>query len=426
MLMQAAVVVFIVAYLLIASERLNRVGVALGGAAVMVLIGATDAERVYYDHNRGIDWNVMFLLLGMMIIVGFIHRTGVFEFLAVHAIRKVGGNPRAALAVLMTLTAIASAILDNVTTILLVVPMTLIVTHHLRVSPVPFLLAEVFASNIGGAATLVGDPPNIIIASRAGIGFNAFLGNLAPVAVAVMLVTVPLLQVLFRKQLVNTASDRASISHLEPRDYLKDPVLMSKSLTVLTIVVIGFITHSFTHIEPSLIALLGAGVLAVIGGVAPADFLKDVEWETLLFFAGLFIMVGALVNVGALTELANLLKSFFGDDLRLATSGLLFVSALLSGVIDNIPYVVSLSPVVADLSTSFGNSSDNVLWWALALGADFGGNLTIIGASANVVAMGLAHRAGYSIGFWQFLKYGLPVTALSIAVSYVYLLLRYF
>jgi Na+/H+ antiporter NhaD/arsenite permease-like protein len=420
-----AVGVFAIAYALIASERISRVAVALGGAAAMVLIGATNPEHMFYSEEFGVDWNVIFLLFGMMIIVGFIHKTGVFEFLAVAAIRWAGGRPKRSLAMLVLITAIASALLDNVTTILLVVPMTLVIAHHLRVSPMPFLLSEVFASNIGGAATLVGDPPNIIIASRAGLSFNDFLVNMLPLTVVVIAITIPMLQFMFRRELVNTKADRAAIAELRPRKYIKDRPLLIKSGTVLTGVLIGFMTHSWTHLEPSVVALLGAGVLAAIGGAKPSEYLRDIEWGTLLFFMGLFIMVGSLGQVGALESLAIFLKGQLGGDASVATLGIVSVSAFLSAIVDNIPYVVSMSPVIADLASSVSGGDPNGLWWALAIGADFGGNATIIGASANVIAVGLAAKAGHAISFWRFLRYGLPVTAMSVVIGLVYVAVRY-
>jgi Na+/H+ antiporter NhaD/arsenite permease-like protein len=426
MKMQLAISVFLIAYILIASEKFNRVAVALTGAAAMIVIGATDADAIFYDHNTGIDWNVIFLLLGMMIIVGVIHKTGFFEYLAVKAIKRAKGEPKRALVSLIILTAVASAILDNVTTILLAIPMTLIVCKQLNVSPVPFILSQVFASNIGGAATLVGDPPNIIIASRANLSFNDFLINMAPWVIVVMIVITPMLVFMFRKQLVNSAADRAKIAKLDESSYIKDRVLLKKSLFVLSAVMVAFVLHTTLHLEPSIVALLGAGVLVVISRLKPKDYAMDVEWNTLIFFAGLFIMVGALVNTGALGKFAQFLKDQVGDQASLAAMVLLIVSALLSGIVDNIPYVASMSPVVTELSAGISGQYGDVLWWALAFGADFGGNATIIGASANVVAVGLAHKAGIKISFWQFAKYGIPVTFVSVAMVVPYILIRYF
>jgi Na+/H+ antiporter NhaD/arsenite permease-like protein len=426
MKMQLAISVFLIAYILIASEKFNRVAVALTGAAAMIVIGATDADAIFYDHNTGIDWNVIFLLLGMMIIVGVIHKTGFFEYLAVKAIKRAKGEPKRALVSLIILTAVASAILDNVTTILLAIPMTLIVCKQLNVSPVPFILSQVFASNIGGAATLVGDPPNIIIASRANLSFNDFLINMAPWVIVVMLVITPMLVFMFRKQLVNSAADRAKIAKLDESSYIKDRVLLKKSLFVLSAVMVAFVLHTTLHLEPSIVALLGAGVLVGISRLKPKDYAMDVEWNTLIFFAGLFIMVGALVNTGALGKFAQFLKDQVGDQASFAAMVLLIVSALLSGIVDNIPYVASMSPVVTELSAGISGQYGDVLWWALAFGADFGGNATIIGASANVVAVGLAHKAGIKISFWQFAKYGIPVTFVSVAMVVPYILIRYF
>jgi Na+/H+ antiporter NhaD/arsenite permease-like protein len=420
-----ALSVFIIAYGFIAAEKFNRVAIALVGAAAMVIVGATDADAAFFSHDTGIDWNVIFLLLGMMIIVSVIHKTGFFEYLAIKAIKLAKGNPKTALVYLVILVALASAILDNVTTILLAVPMTLIVCKKLNVNPVSFLLSEVFMSNIGGAATLVGDPPNIIIASRANISFNEFLNHMAPLVIVVILAIIPLLLFMFRKELVNTPEDRKKINELNEREFLTDVNLMKKSLFVLGLVVIAFISHSFLHLEPAIIALLGAGLLILISGLKPANYVQDIEWGTLIFFAGLFIMVGALVNTGVMKTFADFLKDLVGSNVTLSAMSLLGVSAVLSGIVDNIPYVASMSPVVMELSKSIPESAGGVLWWALAFGADFGGNATIIGASANVVAVGLAKKAGIHISFWQFAKYGIPVTFLSVIMVVPYLLLRY-
>lgn len=426
MQMTLAIIVFIVAYVFIASEKISRIAIVLAGAAAMVIIGATDADKAFYSHETGIDWNVIFLLLGMMIIVGIIHKTGLFEFLAISAIKKSSGSPKVALVYLMILTAIASAILDNVTTILLAIPMTLIVTKHLKVSPIPFILAEVFVSNIGGAATLVGDPPNIIIASKADLSFNAFLVHMAPMVILVLLVVIPMIVFLFRKELVNAPADRDAVMKLQAHDFLKDVILLKKSLGVLTLVMIAFVLHSFLHLEPSIVALFGAGVLVAISGLKPRDYVQDVEWSTLIFFAGLFIIVGGLVGSGALAELSAFLKDLFAGNTQLAALSILSISAVLSGVIDNIPYVTAMSPVISDLSVGLVGRQEHVLWWSLAFGADFGGNATIIGASANVVAIGLAAKAGIHISFWKFAKYGVLVTAVSIAMVYPYIYFFYF
>ena len=425
MLLTSAVAIFLVAYILIASEKINRIAIVLFGAALMLAIGASDFEKAFYSHDTGIDWNVIFLLLGMMIIVSIIHRTGLFEYLAIKAAQFSKGDPKKSLVYLATLTAVASAMLDNVTTILLAIPMTFVVCKKLSVTPVPFILVQVFASNIGGAATLIGDPPNIIIASKAGLSFNWFLTHMLPLVVVVLIVMLPIWVFMFRNSLVNSPAEKQAIMKLDANQFLQDTKLLKKSLLVLTLVLIAFALHAVTHMEPAVIALFGAGVLVAISGLKPKDYLPEVEWSTLVFFMGLFIMVGALVNVGALAKFAEFLKDQFGGNLATASYSILGISAVLSGIVDNIPYVASMVPVVSELNAAIGAANPNALWTALAFGADFGGNATIIGASANVVAIGLAKRQGIEISFWQFAKYGIITTLISVALVYPYLALIY-
>ena len=425
-MIQAAVAIFLTAYFFIATEKFNRVAIVSIGAASMVLIGAVGADEIFYSHETGIDWNVIFLLLGMMIIVGVIHKTGLFEYLAIKAIQLAKGKPKSAFVYILLLVAFASALLDNVTTILLAVPMTFLVTKYLNVKPMPFILSEIFISNIGGAATLIGDPPNIIIASKANLSFNAFLIHMAPLVLVVLAVIIPILVFIFRKDLVNSESDRIEAMQLNAKSYITEFALLKKSMAVLFVVIVAFVTHSITHIEPSLIAMLGAGALIFGAKLKVDDYVNDVEWETLLFFAGLFIMVGALVHVGALKIVADAIGNYVGDDAGLAAGVLVVVSALVSGVVDNIPYVASMSPVVAQLNETIPTITNDGLWWALAFGADFGGNMTIVGASANVVAIGLAAAKGERITFFEFAKYGVPVTVISTAIALPYVLIRYF
>jgi Na+/H+ antiporter NhaD/arsenite permease-like protein len=426
MLTIAAVTVFLIAYFFIATEKINRVAVVCAGAAVMIIIGATDADAAFYSHETGIDWNVIFLLLGMMIIVGVIHKTGLFEYLAIKAIQLAKGRPRQAFVYLLLLVAFCSSLLDNVTTIMLAVPMTIMVAKYLKVHPVPFILAEVFISNIGGAATLIGDPPNIIIASKADLDFNAFLIHMAPMVLVVLAVIIPMLVLMFNKDLKNNPEDRKTVMDLHPGSFIKDEPLLVKSLVVLTLVIVAFVLHTVLHLDPSVIAMVGAGFLVMISKLKPEQFAKDVEWGTLVFFAALFIMVGALVNVGALKIVADTIASFVGNDGALAAGAIVVVSAIASGIVDNIPYVTSMAPVVQQLNESISSITNDGLWWALAFGADFGGNMTIVGASANVVAVGLAYASGYKITFWQFAKYGIPVTVVSTAMALPYVLIRYF
>jgi Na+/H+ antiporter NhaD/arsenite permease-like protein len=420
-----AVAVFAIAYVLIASEKVHRVTVALSGAGLMLAAGVLDFEGAFHSTETGIDWEVIFLLLGMMIIVGVLSHTGVFEYVAIKAVKRVRGRPFRVMALLVLITAGASALLDNVTTVLLIAPVTLLVCSRLGLNAVPFLLAEVFASNIGGTATLIGDPPNIIIAGRAGLSFNDFLVHLLPIVVVLVGALLLLCRVMFRRSFVHDPERAAEVMELDEREAINDPRLLVKSGIVLAAVLIGFITSATTGTAPATVALLGAGVLVLISGLPPRDYLADVEAPTLLFFIGLFIMVGALIQVGAIERLAELATEATGGEVQTATFLLLGVSAVLSAVVDNIPYVATMAPLVETLSQSTGNP-DDVLWWSLALGADLGGNATIIGASANVVMLGIAEKNGHRITFWQFAKYGVPVTVVTVLLCVPYLWLRYF
>ena len=300
-----AVTVFVVAYALIASDRINKTVVALGGAAIVVAVGVVGSADVFYSHDTGIDWDVIFLLLGMMIIVGVLRQTGVFEYIAIWSAKRAKGSPLRIMILLVLVTAVASALLDNVTTVLLIAPVTLLVCDRLAINPIPFLMAEVFASNIGGAATLVGDPPNIIIASRAGLSFNDFLVHMAPIVIVVMVVFVAMLPRLFRGSFDVDPQRVADVMSLNEREAIRDPRLLVKCGVVLVLVFTAFIAHSVLHIAPSMVALLGAGILILISRLERSDYLSSVEWETLLFFAGLFIMVGALVKTGVIDQLAR-------------------------------------------------------------------------------------------------------------------------
>lgn len=421
------VAAFVAAYLLIATERIHRVAAALCGASAMVLLGVVDAHTAFFSEETGVDWNVIFLLLGMMIIVSVIKQTGVFEYLAIWSAKRARGRPFAVMVMLIVITAVGSALLDNVTTVLLIAPVTLLVCDRLGVPPVPFLLAEAMASNIGGTATLIGDPPNIIIASKSGLTFNEFLFNLAPIVIVLLAVFVLMCRVMFRSAFVYDAERAVDVMHLDERDLISDKRLLIQCGVVLTLVMVGFIGHAALHLEPSIVALLGAGALVAVSRTEPHEFLEDVEWPTLVFFMGLFVMVGALVEVGVMDHIGSWLIDAVGENYLLAGTGLLWGSAALSGLVDNIPYVATMAPIVQDLVRAGGGSDEaNAMWWALALGADLGGNATAVGASANVVVLGIAARNGHKISFWHFTKYGLIVTFVTITITWLYFWLRYF
>jgi Na+/H+ antiporter NhaD/arsenite permease-like protein len=420
-----AVGVFVVAYGLIASDKVSRVAIALAGGAVLLAVGVLGPADAFFSQETGIDWNVIFLLFGMMVIVGVLRQTGVFEFVAIWAAKRAKGQPFRVMTLLCLMTAIASAGLDNVTTVLLVAPVTLLVCERIGVRPVPFLIAEALASNIGGTATLVGDPPNLIVASRSGLTFNDFLINLGPIVVVMLIAFVGLSRFLFRRDFAADPDQVAEVMELDEREAIRDPQLLVRSLVVLALVLVAFSLHTVLHLEPSVVALLGAGLLVFISRLTPQTYLEDIEWETLLFFAGLFLLVGALVKTGAINYLASALSYATGDSMPRAMMLLLWGSALLSAVVDNIPYVATMAPVVDQLVSDGPFAGQNGLWWALLLGADLGGNATAIGASANVVVAGVAKRSGHLISFAEFTRYGAVVAGVTLLIATPYLLLRY-
>ena len=330
--------------------------------------------------------------------------------------------------ILVLVTAVASAALDNVTTVLLVAPVTVLLCERLELDPIPFLIAEVLASNIGGTATLIGDPPNIIIASRAGLSFNDFVVNLAPLVLVLLAVLVVACRLMFRSALTYHPERVAEIMEMDEREAIRDPKLLWQSVAVLALTMVAFVLHTALHLEPSIVALLGAGLLVLVSRVKIETALHEVEWPTLVFFMGLFVTVGGLIEAGVIGRLADAAADATGGDLLGGSLLLLGVSGALSGIVDNIPYVATMSPVVAELvaDADQGGADPNVLWWALALGSDLGGNATAVGASANVVVLGIAERSGHRISFWRFTRYGIIVAALTISLSVPYVWLRYF
>jgi Na+/H+ antiporter NhaD/arsenite permease-like protein len=426
-MMYYAIAVFVIAYALIISERFNKTTVALVGAGLIVCLPVIDSADVFYSQDSGIDWDVIFLMLGMMIIVSIMRQTGAFEYAAIWAVKRANGSPVRIMILLMLIMALASAILPNVVSVLLIAPVTLLVCERLEINPVPLLIAEVFASNIGGAATLVGDPPNIIIGARRGLSFNAFFVNMAPIVVIVMLVMVAAAPLLFRGLGSVDPERLAEVVSVDDDDVLHDRRLLIKCGVVLVAVLVGFVVSPTIHLAPSLVALLGAGALILWSRMEQSDYLANVEWDTLLFIVGLFIMVGALLKTGFIGTVGRLAASVIGGNMLLATMLILFVSTLVSGLIDNVPYIATMTPIVDHLaSTMPGQSHHDVLWWSLALGGDLGGNLTAVGSTANIVMIGIALRSGNAISFWEFTRKGIMTTAISTVLCALYLWLRYF
>ena len=411
--------IFLLTYAIIVSERLHRTIVALAGGFLMILLGIVNQDEAFH----AIDFNVIFLLAGMMIIANILSETGLFQWLAVQAVKLGRRDPFKIMILLSFITAIASAGLDNVTIVVLIAPVTLYVASNLGISPIPLLISEVLASNIGGTSTLIGDPPNILIGSAARIDFITFLANMAPPVVVTMILFIPLSYFVFRRELTSFTDRRPRVGSLDTGELITDRTLLIKSLGVIAGVLIGFTLHGLLQLEPATIAMSGATVLLLITGKDPHHVLQHIEWTTLFFFIGLFITVEAIVKVGIIEAIAQEALALTGGNLPLTTMFILSLSAVASGIVDNIPYTATMIPLVKSLGQ--GGLHIEPLWWALALGADFGGNFTLVGASANVVVASLAERSGYKITFTTFLKYSFPITLVSILVSVVYLWLRY-
>ncbi|NSL50251.1 ArsB/NhaD family transporter [Calidifontibacillus erzurumensis] len=424
-----AVIIFLLTYAFIIAEKINRAIVALLGAFLMVAFKIVDIEAAFAHH---IDWGTITLLIGMMILVGITSKTGVFQYAALKSAKFAKGDPIRILIVLSLLTAVGSAFLDNVTTVLLIVPVTLSITRLIGVNPVPYLISEVLFSNIGGTATLIGDPPNIMIGNAVKhLTFNQFLFNLTPVVIVITLVTMVLLYFIYRKQLKVEESQKQKLMSLDEREYIKDPVLMKKSLSVLGLTILGFILHSVVHLEPAVVAIGGATILMLIG-VKEHDLeevFHSVEWVTIFFFAGLFTLVGGLVDTGIIKNLAEQALTLTGGHIPTAAVLILWVSGIASATIDNIPFVATMIPLIQDMAVGMGYAIDspeiNSLWWSLALGACLGGNGTLIGASANVIVAGIAAREGCGFSYFDFLKIGAPLTLVALAISHVYIYFRY-
>jgi Na+/H+ antiporter NhaD/arsenite permease-like protein len=417
-----ALSIFIITYIFIILEKIHRTIVAMIGGLSIIVFGILTQEQAI-DH---IDFNTIGLLIGMMVIVSITSETGLFHYIAVWSAKKVQADPIKLLIVLSLITAFGSAFLDNVTTVLLIVPMTFSITNRLNVNPVPYLLGEVFASNIGGTATLIGDPPNMMIGSAVKeLTFLSFLNNLAPVCFLVLLVTIVVLVFLFRKQLTTSADLKEKLLALDEKAEITDSVLLKKCLAALLITIAGFFFYPFLHVETAVIALLGAFILLLwTEGKYLELALKKVEWTTLFFFIGLFVIVGGLVETGLISALGQKAVEVTGGNVTFASFLILWLSAIVSAFVDNIPFVSTMIPLVKTMG-DWGVSNLEPLWWSLSLGACLGGNGTLIGASANLIVAGLAAQRGIKITFASFLKIGFPLMILSILISSVYIYLRY-
>jgi Na+/H+ antiporter NhaD/arsenite permease-like protein len=412
-----AIVIFVVALAALALDWAHRTKIALGGAAAMVVVGVVDQEQAI----EAIDWPTLGLLAGMMVIVALTEPTGIFTYVALKTTQVSRGQPIALVLLLSLMTGLLSAFLDNLTSILLVVPITLLIADILRIPPVPLVLVQVLASNIGGTATLIGDPPNILIGShRPELSFMDFIVNLAPVAIVTLLVASTLLALVYRNRLRPAPERARHIEALDPARDLRAGKKVKRTLAVLLGTIVAFFLHAPLHLEPSVVALVGATVMLFVAADDVEDALGRVEWSTLLFFLGLFVMVGGLVEQGVVEDVAERLTDLTGDSRVAEGMVILWGSALGSALVDNIPFTTAMLPVVDSIQ---GDEFDESLWWALALGACFGGNATMIAAAANVAATGVLERTGYRVSFLQFLVVGLPITLVSLLIATAYLLL---
>jgi Na+/H+ antiporter NhaD/arsenite permease-like protein len=413
------------------TEKINRAIVAGLGAGLMITLGILNQEQAI----AGVDFNTLGLLTGMMVIVAITRRCGVFQFVAIWSAKKVEAKPWGILLMLSVVTAVLSALLDNVTTVLLIAPITLLITEELRVNPYPYLFAEILASNIGGTATLIGDPPNIMIGSAVHLSFNDFLINLAPITPVILVATLIVIYFKWGKDLEATDEARERVMLFNERDAITDVTLLKKSLFVLTLVMGGFVLAHPLHLEPATIAMFGAGLLLLINniGVAAEEQTEDVhhsfgevEWVTIFFFVGLFIVVTGLEHAGVLDILANMILEWTGGDMTVTAIAIIWVSAVASALVDNIPFVATMIPLIESMDTTFGGA-DNLmpLWWSLALGACLGGNGSLIGATANVIVAGFAERAGHRIGFLSFMAMAFPLMLMSIVIATIYVYLRF-
>ena len=427
-----ATVVMIITYGVIISERLNRSIIALLGAMLMIMTGLLTQEQAV----AGIDFNTIGLLVGMMIIVSITRKCGVFEYLAIWSAKLVKANPAGILAMLAVVTAVTSAFLDNVTTVLLVVPVTLVITEALKVNPYPFLFSQIFASNIGGTATLIGDPPNILIGGQVGLSFNDFVLNLAPVIIIVLIVHVFSIHLLWGRGMSAASALRERVMGFDEAKVISDPRLLKLASLVLALVIVAFVFARYLHFESGTIGMAGAALLLMLDNLGQSaeqqgkNVLKvynEIEWVTIFFFVGLFIVVTGVERAGLLKLLADNLLAATGGDFTVTGVSVLWSSAILSSIIDNIPFVATMIPLIKAMAPTFGGPDALLpLWWSLSLGACLGGNGTLIGASANLTVAGIAERNGIPFSFMTYLKIAFPLMLMHVAICNVYLMWRYF
>ncbi len=422
--------ILLIAYIFIALEKIPKVTVALIGAGLTIILGLVSQAKTldngalnpHYFANF-IDFNVIFLLVSMMILVLIATKSGVFTWIANELLKLTKGNPVKILFALGLFTAVVSAFLDNVTTVILVMPITFAIAKQLEINPVPILITEVFCSNIGGTSTLIGDPPNIIIGSAAGFSFMDFVVELAPIIAVILLVVLAFLALVFKKDLVTTEEKMKKVAEIDNSKTITDKKHMIRSMSVLGLVILGFILHDLIHVETCVVAMIGASILMLFE--KPTELLEKVEWNTIFFFVGLFIIIGGIEASGGIKLMAEWLLRVTNGSQEATSLMILWGSGIISGIIDNIPYTATMSPMLVEIQKTMGADYTYPLWWALSLGACLGGNMTIIGAAANVIVSENAAKEGHPIGFMQFMKYGIPTVVISLIISSIYVYFRF-
>lgn len=432
-----ATIIFLLAYAVIISEKIHKTIIAIFGAGLMLVLKILEQHEAFHVEELGVDWNVIFLLISMMVIINLMRPTGVFEYIAIRSAKLGKGEPFRILVIFSIVTAALSALLDNVTTVLLIVPVTILIADALEVDPLPYLISCAFASNIGGTATLIGDPPNIMIASKAQLDFMDFIYHLTPVVVVIMFFYIFAIKLIWGKKLKTREELKQRIMQMDEKEAIKDPVMLKKSLAVLGLVLTGFVFHGMLHFQPATVALFGAGLLLLLSKThEPHQVLAEVEWPTIFFFIGLFIIIGGVVKVGLIKWMSVQVLEVTRGNLFATSMVVMWFSAFASALIDNIPYVATMNPLVIDMAKQLWPDLSGVqllqhadlmpVWWSLALGACLGGNGSAIGASANVIVVGMSEKAGKKISFMKFMAYGMPIMIMTVIVSTIYIWLRYY
>jgi Na+/H+ antiporter NhaD/arsenite permease-like protein len=429
--------IFLIAYAVIVSEKIHKTIVAIFAASLMIVLKILEQHEAFHVEELGVDWNVIFLLISMMVIINLMRPSGIFEYIAIKSAKWGKGEPFRIMAIFAVVTAVLSALLDNVTTVLLITPVTVFIADALEIDPIPYLISCALASNIGGTATLIGDPPNIMIASKAYLTFMDFIYHLTPIVIVLMVIYLLTIKLIWGKKLRTKDILKKRIMEMDERGAIKDPVMLKKSLFVLALVLTGFVLHGILHLQPATIALFGAGFLLLLSKTQePHHILAEVEWPTIFFFIGLFIIVGGVVKVGLIKWMSVQILDLTQGNMFATSMVVMWFSAFASAIVDNIPYVATMNPLVIDMAKQLWPDLSGFqllhhpdlmpLWWSLALGACLGGNGSAIGASANVIVIGLSEKAGNKISFMKFMTYGMPIMIMTVFVSTIYVWLRYY